>query len=101
MMDKHLINVTMPACPSYKPPAKPVHVQDSLLARHSSIYLKKQGMVGDLQTHPADAAKANSSVDALMGKPSDCTNPKLCQCGQTCQYPSVFQTHAEYPNTAF
>lgn len=76
MVDSHLINVTMPACPGEEVPKDPVDLKDSLLARRSSVYLQKRGLfVDNVQKRAAEAVSAS---------PSECTNPSICQCGQAC-----------------
>ena len=77
MVDSHLINVTMPACPGDEVHKDPVNLKDSLLARRSSIFLEKRGLCVD------NAQKR--AAEAVSASPSECTNPSICQCGQACQ----------------
>lgn len=71
MVERHVVNITVPACPNYVPRDNAVDIKESLLGRHviqtrNAAYLERK-----------DTATSSTS-------PSECLNPSICQCGSPC-----------------
>ncbi|KAL4245023.1 hypothetical protein ABKN59_002868 [Abortiporus biennis] len=70
LVGERVINMTVPACPSFVPKPYPVHPSESIIARRSNYLAKRQ-----LDTRSTDATKAS---------PSECVNSGICHCGEAC-----------------
>lgn len=70
-IEQHVVNITVPACPGFVPRSRAVDIKESLFGRHV------------LQTRSAANFELRET-EAPKASPSECTNPSICACGQTC-----------------